>query len=671
MNTPRSLKLIACASVVSFALFLALVLSLRAMTVPAAPVSPSSPEIIHYQGRLSRVSGAPVPATISLTFSIFDQPAGGARLWSARYDGVTVTRGVFNVMLGSAAPYTETGSFSAALFADDTRYLEVIVITSTLSPRQRIGSVAYALSARNALSATSATSAASATSATMAAQAPWSGLTGVPAQFADGIDNDTTYTPGIGLNLVGATFNVISAPVAVTATTATYAADGPFVHRLGPDSMSSGSVTPTFTIVNAAAGDTLFVSHLAGGTGAAVNALAGSGVAVRALSTGIAVSATSMGSIGVDGTALVGTGMVGVRGRYMGASAIGFGGWFSTSAGVNSAGAFGLANAGADMAGLRGEISGPSSVTPMAPPWPQNYGVHGDYDPGATGIGASMLGVLGTVRGSPAGIGTSSDGVLGVNIGPVSPPRALVIPAVGLPGLVYQYQGAPQPIPAPIESGGLGALPSEYGVRGTTTSNTEGSAGVLGETRQPNTAGVYGRCNTNPMQTGGCYGVFSDGDAFVNGNLYVTGAKVGYVIDIARNAGQEPLHTGDVVVIAGAGDPVVGDIPTPLVVKASSAYATGVMGVVEMTQDGKTTTAPGQTLKVVTLGAFKAINVDASLGAIRPGDLLVSSDHPGYAMKARMPLVDGVPIAPAGVIGKALGALDSGTGQIAVLVGVR
>jgi hypothetical protein len=55
--------------------------------------------------------------------------------------------------------------------------------------------------------------------------------------------------------------------------------------------------------------------------------------------------------------------------------------------------------------------------------------------------------------------------------------------------------------------------------------------------------------------------------------------------------------------------------------------------------------------------------VTAENGAIRPGDLLVASSVPGHAMKAtdRMKMVGAV-------VGKALGALESGTGVIQVLV---
>ncbi len=651
MKTQSAIKSIVPACAMGIAAFVALVVAMQADVIraapdsPAAPRAPGAPDMIHYQGRLSRVSGAPVPDTISVTFSIYNQPAGGTLLWSARYDGVTVTRGVFNVMLGGATPFSQTGSFGAALFADDTRYLEVTIITSTLSPRQRIGSVAYALAAKSAISA------------------PWSGLTGIPPDIANGDDN-TTYSAGPGLTLNATTFQVISAPVAITsttawradlatnATTATYAVDGPFVHRLGPDTMTSASATATFSLDNIGSG--AVISATAAGPGNTIVAVAGPGVAI---------SATSKTNIAVD--ALTGTGLAAVRGQ----NPLNYGGWFLTGANANMAGVYGVARPGTNMAGVRGEIGGPAGVTPLPLPWPQNYGVQGEHTPASSGT-PGTVGTLGAVRGGTQMPGTSSVGVMGVNIGPVSPPRAAPMPYAGQIGVVFANPGTLVPIPMPFESLTPG-MPAEYGVRGTTISGVAGSAGVLGETMQPQTAGVYGRCNLNPIETGGCYGVFSDGDAFVNGNLYVTGAKVGYVIDIARNAGDAPLRTGDVVVIVGAGDPVVGDIPTPLIVRAGSAYATDVMGVVETTQDGKAIAAPGEPVKVVTLGVFKTIKVDASFGAIQPGDLLVSSPNPGYAMKTKVLVLDGVPMAPAGVIGKALGALDSGVGEIAVLVGSR
>ena len=70
---------------------------------------------------------------------------------------------------------------------------------------------------------------------------------------------------------------------------------------------------------------------------------------------------------------------------------------------------------------------------------------------------------------------------------------------------------------------------------------------------------------------------------------------------------------------------------------------------------------PGEYLSVVTLGAFKAIKVDASYTPIQVGDLLTTSDTPGHAMKATDPRVGTI-------IGKALAPLESGQGVIPVFI---
>jgi hypothetical protein len=64
---------------------------------------------------------------------------------------------------------------------------------------------------------------------------------------------------------------------------------------------------------------------------------------------------------------------------------------------------------------------------------------------------------------------------------------------------------------------------------------------------------------------------------------------------------------------------------------------------------------------MVTLGSFKAIKVDASEGAIHPGDRLTASPRAGFAMKAST-------LVPGTIVGKALGSLETGTGVIPVLV---
>ena len=174
---------------------------------------------------------------------------------------------------------------------------------------------------------------------------------------------------------------------------------------------------------------------------------------------------------------------------------------------------------------------------------------------------------------------------------------------------------------------------------------------------------------------------------YVDGTMWVTGAKTGFVVDIAVNDGTEALETGDLVVITGYGDPVAGLIPVIKVKKADQAGSTAVTGVVDqpysasVTQSnsnreplGPTATtasktdgtaiAPGGYLSVVTLGAYRAVKVDASFGSIKAGDMLVASSNPGYAMVSADPKLGSV-------IGKALADWTSGTGLIPVMVTLK
>lgn len=161
-----------------------------------------------------------------------------------------------------------------------------------------------------------------------------------------------------------------------------------------------------------------------------------------------------------------------------------------------------------------------------------------------------------------------------------------------------------------------------------------------------------------------------DHDAIITGTLSVGKGKTGYVVDLAVNAGEESLSAGDVVAVVGAADPLLGDIPLARVVKASRAYQTGVMGVVDRRYLAGETMgfddepiAPGEHLSLVTHGMFRLVKVDASSSAIHAGDLLVSSSNAGYAMKAENQVE-----AIGAVIGKAMGELERGTGTLPLMV---
>lgn len=74
----------------------------------------------------------------------------------------------------------------------------------------------------------------------------------------------------------------------------------------------------------------------------------------------------------------------------------------------------------------------------------------------------------------------------------------------------------------------------------------------------------------------------------------------------------------------------------------------------------------------VAMAGAVPCKASAENGAIQPGDLLVSSDTPGHAMRADPLEVDGVEFySPGTILGKAMESLDQGTGVILVLISLN
>lgn len=134
-----------------------------------------------YQGRLDRY-GRPATTTCDMAFHVYDHATAGNEVAVPITSTVTVADGLFTVGL----------DFGSGVFGGDSRWLGVAVrcpgdASFTALPRQALTAVPYTLYAETA---------------------PWSGLAGMPAGFADGLDNDTTYTAGQGLLLHGTAFSV-------------------------------------------------------------------------------------------------------------------------------------------------------------------------------------------------------------------------------------------------------------------------------------------------------------------------------------------------------------------------------------------------------------------------------------------------------------------------------
>jgi hypothetical protein len=107
------------------------------------------------------------------------------------------------------------------------------------------------------------------------------------------------------------------------------------------------------------------------------------------------------------------------------------------------------------------------------------------------------------------------------------------------------------------------------------------------------------------------------------------------------------------------------------VIPSSSPYDATVAGVISAQPGIILGKASSDRVKVATTGRVK-VHVDANAGAIHIGDLLVTSDRPGTAMRSQPVLVGGIAIhRPGTVIGKALEPLSTGKGDVLVLLSLQ
>jgi hypothetical protein len=151
----------------------------------------------------------------------------------------------------------------------------------------------------------------------------------------------------------------------------------------------------------------------------------------------------------------------------------------------------------------------------------------------------------------------------------------------------------------------------------------------------------------------------------VNGNINVTGNINAKYQDVAEWVpATKMMPAGTVVVL----DPE----KTNQVMSSTKAYDTGVAGVISE-RPGLALGEGGEgKVLVATTGRVK-VKVDATREAIRVGDLLVTGDKEGVAMKS-LPLdLGGTPIhRPGTLIGKALEPLEKGkTGEILILLSLQ
>src|SRR3989337_76851 len=104
-----------------------------------ASVYADIPKLINFQGRLTDAGGKFVPdGNYSLTFRIYTDSTGGSAKWTEA-QVVPVSKGLFNVILGSITPVPDS------IFNYPNVWLGIqVALDPEMTPRQRLSSLGYA-----------------------------------------------------------------------------------------------------------------------------------------------------------------------------------------------------------------------------------------------------------------------------------------------------------------------------------------------------------------------------------------------------------------------------------------------------------------------------------------------------------------------------------------------
>ncbi len=131
-------------------------IAIFALLFLAAPVLAQQPVplLINFQGKLTDPNQAPIDGLADVTFSIYDAETDDTLLWSEDHTGITVTNGIFNVLIGDGTPDPANTGDISTVFTGEDRWLEVQVGSDpAMEPRQKITSVAYSIHSSTAANA--------------------------------------------------------------------------------------------------------------------------------------------------------------------------------------------------------------------------------------------------------------------------------------------------------------------------------------------------------------------------------------------------------------------------------------------------------------------------------------------------------------------------------------
>jgi hypothetical protein len=155
-----------------------------------------------------------------------------------------------------------------------------------------------------------------------------------------------------------------------------------------------------------------------------------------------------------------------------------------------------------------------------------------------------------------------------------------------------------------------------------------------------------------------------NGSTNVTGNLNVTGNIAAKYQDVAEWVpSTEQIPAGTVVVLDSS--------RSNHVISSTEAYDTRVSGVVSE-RPGIALGESGTGKVLVATTGRVLVKVDASKAPIHIGDLLVTSEIPGFAMKSEPITIGNRKFhTPGTLIGKALESMEKGSGKILVLLSLQ